>query len=186
MHPYFYNLSDQLLTPQDKVDLTTYFSGYKDAFYQYKNAEGVHDDNRIYSSFENLTQPAVIKIRKRLLVRTSFVVGLMHQPNIQLIRHMDEKKERSTVIICPLHPIPEFYTPTRFYKLRKDWKVFNDSDLDAICTFPNGVPAIVNTQQVHDLENGNNYRFNLQFCFKESFDEIVNLYLTGKLFKPEI
>jgi hypothetical protein len=183
MHPYFQNLDRQLFTEEEKLSLVLFFSNNHGNFYQYKNNLGELDDNNVHYSISNLHLPPVARVLIELNIRPTAVVGLMHKPNIKLIRHKDEKDMRRTVIICPLSPAPGLYTPTHFYKLKEGCTRARDTEWAAACTFDNGVPAIVNTRQFHDLTNNDSYRYNLQFCFSQSFEEITGLYLEGRLFR---
>jgi hypothetical protein len=188
MHPYFQNLKKQLFSQEEKDFLRDFFSKNQTDFFQYQTEGGEHDGNMVHYSKSSVDLPPVKRVLKDMTLQPTVVVGLMHKPNIKVIRHRDENDLRRTVIICPLSPDPSLYAPTHFYELKEGVTklTFVDAAIDtewaATCNWEDGIPAIVNTKTFHDLVNNGSYRYNIQFCFKETFEEIVDLYNTGKLF----
>lgn len=185
MHPYFYNLSEQILSQEEKDELVGYLKQNSESFYQYENKHGEKDENNVLDIPGMAEHPIIIRAVDKFIIKPTIVVGLMHRPNAKLNRHIDELELRRTIIICPLAPTPDLYSPTYFYKLHDGAVRAIDSDLAATCTFEDGLPAIVNTKTIHDIQNNECYRFNLQFCFQQTYREIVTAYINGNLFMKE-
>ena len=100
----------------------------------------------------------------------------MHKPNSEVIKHKDKKVGRDTVLMMPIHPITN-YPSTNFWNQDKE-------NLITICEFTDNNSVFFNTQEIHSLHNNNDeYRINLQMCFEEDIQTVVDMYEADKLFK---
>jgi hypothetical protein len=175
MEPYFYNLENHLFSIDERKVIETTFRDNIQKFTAYIDFRGDIDDNNILKHRELSSNKSISRILSSLNIRPRSIIGLMHKPNTILKRHIDDT--RHGVIICPIYPLPGHYTSTDFYKL------YSDNNYTCSCIFPDNIPAIINTQEIHSVNNINDYRFNLQFCFNEDFSYLVQQYKQGKLFK---
>ena len=178
MLPYYLNLNKRLISNELSETLLEIAKNHIDNFINYRGQlTGRKDGNSFLSPFGNANffNHSEIEELKNSCMLKFFPLFMMHRPNTKVDIHIDDPNNRNCVIITPLFPKIN-YVPTRFWKKNK-------TELVAVCNFDNFNSTLVNTQISHDLENIDSYRFNLQFCFKESMEEVAHLYETGQLFK---
>ncbi len=180
MQPYFYTCHEKILSKdfeeyliKDSFENLNSHKEYRDLKY------GLTDGNR----FRKINEFEEIQKIINSLTLQSFPVVLMHKPFTKVTKHIDDQNKRNCVLSIPLYP--KFnYPPTYFWKQEgsyRDWQT-KPLELLAICNFENMMPTFLNTQIVHSLETFDSYRFNLQFCFNEPFEYVVDLYKRNLLF----
>lgn len=175
MYPYFLNLNKRIITDELANYMLEIANSKLDSFVDYRGQETNTLDGNSYLYTEEITNnPEILQLKDSCNLYF-FALVMMHRPNVTVVKHIDDPNHRNCLIITPLEP-KENYASTRF------WEKGNPNPV-ANCTFPNFNSALVNTQKIHDLENTNTYRFNLQFCFNEPFEVVSDLYIKGKLFK---
>ena len=178
MLPYYLNLNKRLISDELSETLLEIAKVHIDEFRDYKGqANGLTDGTSYiagprHAEFFNHNE---IKELKNSCTLKFFPLLMMHRPNTKVHPHIDDPNNRNCVIITPLFPKVN-YVSTRFWGENK-------TDLLSVCHFDNFNSTLINTQIIHDLENIDSYRFNLQFCFNESMEKVAHLYETGQLFK---
>lgn len=173
MIPYFYNIDKQLFSSALINELETFVMNKLDSFVEYQGDDGEIDGNNYHYSKELKDIPEIKSLIKRCSLEC-FPMIVLHKPNSEVIKHVDDPYKRNTVIITPIHPAKD-YPSTKFWK---------DDKCVAICDFNKGSSIFFNTQQIHSLTNNTNeYRFNLQICFDEDFETVIKLYQLGMLFQ---
>ena len=178
MLPYYLNLNKRLISDELSEILSETAKNHIDEFRDYKSQNfGVTDGNSYiagprHAEFFNHNE---IKELKKVCTLNFFPIFMMQKPNTVVKIHADDPNGRNCVIITPLFPKVN-YVPTYFWEKDKTEPV-------AVCHFDNFNSTLVNTQILHNLENIDSYRINLQFCFTEPMEEVAQLYETGQLFK---
>jgi len=178
MLPYYLNLNKRLISDELSETLLELAKKHIDEFTDYRGqANGLPDGTSYIAPFKhaNLFNHIEIEELKKNCTLNFFPIFMMQRPNTVVKIHADDPNGRNCIIITPLSPKGS-YVPTRFWEKNKTEPV-------AVCHFDNFNSTLVNTQMLHDLENINNYRINLQFCFTESMEKVAHLYETGQLFK---
>lgn len=82
---------------------------------------------------------------------------------------------RGCVIIIPLYPVTG-YAPTLF------WETMESTTPIAALEWDD-MPALVNVQVPHSVENNDSIRFNAQLGFRQSYDVVREMLISGKLFR---
>ena len=175
MLPYFLNLNKRFISDDLAKTILTLAEKNKKHFIHYRmQSTGLPDGNAYLTLRAPFTIPGIEKIKSSCSLELLPLV-MMHVPNVVVDKHIDDPNKRNCLLITPLSP-KENYVPVHFWE---------EDGLEpaATCEFEKFNSAIINTQVLHELTNGNEYRFNLQFCFNESFDEVIDLYQKGILFK---
>ena len=172
MEPYFYSITNNIISDQLKKYALKFAETHKDEFISYVMKERNILDGNNYYKFDLLNYEEVNKLKDTCSL-DFYVFLIMHKPNDVVIIHKDGPFKRNCVLSIPLSPNKN-YAETNFYN--KDQKLVTSSK------FENMKPAFLNTQEFHGLVNNNNYRFNLQLCFEESFETVVTMYKLKKLF----
>lgn len=175
MLPYFYNLDKNIISKDliDKIRETVFNN--TDKFTAFSHKPNEYDGNNFITG-ELLYSliPEVLELKKSFNLNT-WAMLIMHKPNSEVIKHKDKKVGRDTVLMMPIHPTTNY--PSTYF-----WKQDNDDPV-AICEFNNN-SVIFNTQEMHSLYNNNDdYRINLQMCFEEDIQTVVDMYKNNKLFK---
>ena len=185
MEPYFYTIQEEIVSKSFKEFLTNHsFNRLDDFVPNFVKKQQVYDGNNILK-IENLSE--IWSLKNQCCLNFKSLV-LMHRPNSKILKHIDGPHKRNCVIIVPLYPHTA-YAPTKFYKTKdKNLDNFSDSNhqLAAVCNFDDMKSVFFNTQEMHSLSNNNNFRFNLQLCFNETFTEVIELYKRKKLFKFQV
>jgi hypothetical protein len=176
MLPYFYNLNKKIISKEliDKIRQTVFDN--VDKFTAFSHRPNEYDGNN-YITGETLYSliPEVLDLKKSFNLNT-WAMLVMHKPNTEVIKHKDKKVGRDTVLMMPIHPITN-YSSTNFWNQDKD-------NLITVCEFTDNNSVFFNTQEIHSLHNNNDeYRINLQMCFEEDIQTVVDMYEAGKLFK---
>lgn len=173
MIPYYFDLGRRIISDEISSTLIDLFHAYREDFVQYKTHSGrVHDGNNFIRGHHLKNNLKIQDLIDSVLL-PCYPVLMMHQPNTEISRHVDDPNKRNSIIITPLLPESGF-PPTRFYQ--------NDS-LIAECNFEKNNSYLVNTQVYHDLKTNDEYRLNFQLSFNESFDKVLDLFLKNQLFK---
>jgi hypothetical protein len=94
-------------------------------------------------------------------------------PKRQVERHTDQ---RTSVLIIPLYPTINF-DPTLF------WADFESELPVAQCNYDNSLPALLNTQKIHSVNNtSDDYRFALQIDLpKLTYESALDLLTADQL-----
>lgn len=175
MTPYFYKFDQQLFSDNLISKIDSFVLERLNEFIAYES-DHEKDGNNYYYSKELKEIPEIKSFIKNCHLEC-FPMIVLHKPNTEVIKHKDDPNKRNTVIITPIHPALG-YTSTYF------WDNIKDTTPLLTCNFAKGVSTLFNTQKIHSLiNNTNEYRFNLQICFNEDFDTVLNSYQNNILFK---
>jgi hypothetical protein len=175
MTPYFYKFDKPLFTDNLILQVKELVENKLDKFIAYESDEEKDGNNYYYA--KDLKEISEIKSFIKNCHLDCFPMIVLHKPNSEVIKHIDDANKRNTLIITPIHP-DAGYTSTYF------WNSKTDTDPVAICDFAKGCPVLFNTQKMHSLVNNTNeHRFNLQLCFNEDFETVLNLHRHNMLFK---
>jgi hypothetical protein len=173
MIPYFYNIEKQLFSSVLINALESFVLNKLNLFIEYQGDDGEIDGNNYYYAKDLKEMPEIKSFIKKCSLEC-FPMIVLHKPNSEVIKHIDDPYKRNTVIITPIHPATK-YPSTKFWQ---------DDKCVAICEFNKGSSTFFNTQQMHSLTNNSDeYRFNLQLCFNEDFETVLKLYQLDMLFK---
>ena len=173
MVPYFFKFDNKLLTSTEEDKITEIGIKNLNNFIQYKGKSSNNYDGNclyfktlmLYSEIRNLVSKFSIPCRPMIV---------MHHPGVEVIKHTDDLgHHRHCVLINPLLPKKD-YVPTLFWE---------NETVIATCEFTDSLPALINTQAFHSLQNNNNLRLNFQLCFDIDFSEVLDLHREGKLLK---
>ena len=178
MSQYFLNLNKRLISDELSNTLLEIANRKLESFIDYHGQLTNEWDGNSYLYVDEISNnPDIVRIKNSCSLYF-FTVIMMHKPNVTVKKHVDDPNNRNCLIITPLAP-KENYAPTRF------WEKGNPNPV-AVCDFSDFNSALVNTQMIHDLENCESYRFNLQFCFNEPYQVVKELYEKGELFKNTV
>lgn len=184
MEPYFYKLKKDIFSKDLKDFVVDRSLNNIKKFVAYVSKENkCRDGNNFYFGNMITGHPEIIKVVNSCKLKC-YPVVFLHNPNTQVIKHVDDPNKRNCVLITPLYPT-ENYSPTWFWEKKGtsvDWQK-NELPLLATCDFADMMPAFLNTQMVHSLETFDSFRLNLQLCFNEPFEKVVDLYKQNILFK---
>jgi hypothetical protein len=183
MEPYFYKLKQDIVSKDLKDYIIDFTFNNLDKFISYKGKKVNYEDgNNFYLGSALQDSKEINKIIQSCSL-DCFPVIMLHKPNTKVIKHIDDPNRRNCVLSIPLYPRLS-YPPTWFWKEEGnfvEWQ-FKDSELLATCNFDDMFPAFLNTQEIHSLKTLDSYRINLQFCFTEPFEIVVEKYKKNKLF----
>jgi len=183
MEPYFYKLKQDIFSKDLKDYIVNFTFNNLDKFISYKGKKVNYEDGNNFYLGSALQDSSEITEVIRSCNLDCFPVIMMHKPNTKVIKHVDDPNGRNCVLSTPLYP-NESYSPTWFWKGEGtfvEWQ-FKDLELLATCEFDDMMPAFLNTQKIHSLKTLDSYRINLQLCFKESFEVVVEKYKNNNLF----
>lgn len=184
MIPYFYTIKEDLFDDSFKNSLITESMSTLDQFVGYASILTREPDG---NNFKHIRNNTIITEFVKTINLDCFAVMIMHKPNTVLRKHVDDPNRRNCVLSIPLYPKKE-YPATLFYQ--RDDKFHDrpskDSKVVATCHFHNMKPTFLNTTQVHNLTTKDSVRLNLQFCFNEKFENVVELYKTNNFFKNDM
>jgi hypothetical protein len=175
MSPYFLNLNERIVDDELSLILLDIANKNVESFRDYRGGMNNDYDGNSTFSLKNITPIPKIQELKNSCILNFYPILFMHRPNIIVKKHRDDPNKRNCVLVTPLAP-KENYAPTNFFQN------FNDEEPVATCDFSNFNSVFLNTQQIHYLKNYDVYRFNVQFCFNESFEVVTDLYQKGQLF----
>lgn len=176
MDPFFYKLPYRLLDDATENLLVQKAMENPDEFFAYKGQRtGKEDGNYIFVRGFLREVEGVQRLMKACTVEC-YPLVMRQSPNTPGPIHIDNPNGRNCVIISPLLPKID-YVPTQF------WESFDSTVPLATADFSDRMPALINTQKLHNINNNNNLRMNFQLCFEKSFNEIRNLLIDEKLFK---
>jgi hypothetical protein len=173
MEPYYYFIEDNIISAEAKEYAKNWATDNKDMFNSYIMKGLNIPDNNNYLNWTDIHTSEEIK---SLHERCSFkilVYLIMHKPNHTVATHKDSSYLRTSIISIPLLPEKD-YAETNFFN--------EDKEMVATANLGNMQPAILNTQIFHNVVNNDNYRFNLQLCFEETFETVVEKYKSKELF----
>lgn len=175
MIPYFYKFDQPLFSDNLISEVDLFVKSKLEKFVAYES-DNEKDGNNYYYA-KDLKEIPEIKSFIKCCSLESFPMIVLHNPNTEVIKHIDDPNKRNTVIITPIHPTSG-YTSTYF------WNSRTDTEPIVACDFKKGSSVLFNTQKIHSLVNNTNeYRCNLQICFDEDFETVLNLYQNNLLFK---
>lgn len=172
MEPYFYSIDKPLISKSCKENILRYADDEQKAFTAYQMKNGNYDGNN-YLKFNFDLDKELILLSENCTLEC-YGMLIMHKPFSEVVKHRDGPFGRNCVLSIPIYPTVD-YSATLFYD--------NDNNFAAKCKFNNLLPTFLNTQQTHGLKNGKHRRLNLQLCFEESFEVVVDLYKKEQLFK---
>ncbi len=174
-NPYFHKLSNHLIDNETRSILVSHALAKSDEFFAYKGQRtGNEDGNYIFVRGFLREVEGVQKLMRACTVECYPLIMKQHS-NLKGPIHVDNPNGRNCVIITPLIPEKDFVS-TNFYTS------FEDAVPVASVDYSDGLPALINTQRLHNLNNNDNLRMNFQLCFENSFNEIRNLLLENRLF----
>jgi hypothetical protein len=176
MEEFFYKLNYKLLDDVTETALIQIAEEKKDEFIQYAGHNTGRPDGNYYFIRGPLRELAGVQKWVRSCVIDCYPLIMRHYPNIEVPKHVDNPNGRNCIIISPITPIDD-YVPTHFYSN------IDDREPAATIDFKDRMPVLLNTQQVHGLQNNNNLRINFQLCFTEKYEVVKDLLETGQLFK---
>lgn len=176
MDPFFYKLPFRLLDDKTENLIVEKAMENPSEFFAYKGQRtGKEDGNYIFVRGFLREVEGVQRLMKACTVECYPLIMKQHS-NLKGPIHVDNPNGRNCVIITPLVPKKDFVS-TNFYTS------FEDTVPVASVDYSDELPTLINTQRLHNVNNNDNLRMNFQLCFKNSFVEIRNLLLDGKLFK---
>ena len=173
---YFYKLTNHLIDEETRSILVSHAMAKSDEFFAYKGQRtGNEDGNYIFVRGFLREVEGVQRLMKACTVECYPLIMKQHS-NLQGPIHVDNPNGRNCVIITPLVPKKDFVS-TNFYTS------FEDTVPVASVDYSDELPALINTQRLHNLNNNDNLRMNFQLCFTDKFSVIRDLLVEGKLFK---
>lgn len=176
MKPYFFDLNTRLFSEELLSEIKELVDNNLDFFVEYKFGEDDQTDGNNYYYQNKLNDVNELQTIIKKCSLKCFPMIVLHKPNSQVIKHIDDPYERNTVIITPVHPKDD-YSPTHFWNN-------DETEIVATCNFKQGQSMLFNTQKMHSLNNDSDeYRYNLQICFDEDFETVLKLYQENKLFQ---
>jgi len=183
MKPYFYQFDSHLLDRHARDSILSVAKKYADNFIDYVGINAtVTDNNGILSGKYMPTYKNDISQSAHTLLDSIAIpyypIIIRHKPNVVVPKHIDDAhNKRFCVISIPLAPIND-YPPTLYW---------NKDDLNtpvAIAEYIDHKPCLLNTEQLHSVENTSNVdRLNFQICFGLQFETVIDLIYNKKLFK---
>ncbi len=179
MIPYFFETANRIISQDLSEKLIEISFNNLEKFISYKSklTPGLVDGNNfLYGPL--LDSLDEIKKITNSCSLSCFPMIIMHKPMVKVIKHRDDPNKRNTVLSTPLFPNKE-YVSTNFWEKDQNGVA---TLLAAVCVFTNNNSVFLNTNKIHNLENNDNYRLNLQFCFDEPFEHVTELYKENKLF----
>jgi hypothetical protein len=183
MIPYFFPTNEHFLSYNCKNNLIDESFERIDDFVSYVG-QGASRDTGINFLRDQIVEHQEIKDLVNSCSLKCYPVVLMVLPHTKLSRHVDDPNKRNCVLSIPLYPTANF-PPMWFWKPEgitlQDWQT-NNLELLATCNFENMTAAFLNTQQVHSVHTFDDYRFNFQLCFNDSFEIVVDKYQQKNLF----
>lgn len=175
MIPYFYKFDQPLFSNELIAEVEVFVKSKLEQFVAYES-DNEKDGNNYYYEKDLKEIPEIMSFIKRCSL-DSYPMIVLHTPNSEVIKHIDDSYKRNTVILTPIHPSLG-YASTYFWNSRAD------NEPIVACDFKKGNSVLFNTQKMHSLINDTaEYRFNLQICFDEDFETVLNLYQNNMLFK---
>lgn len=178
MLPYYFKLSHRLILEHEKTFVSDIALKRLDKFFMHNTKKYGSSGNNILWK-QDIEDINVINYVKNNTLLPHWALIIMHTPNAHVTRHRDIPNDRDTILTIPIYP-SENYAPTLY---------FRDSaqiEPEAICNHSDKMPSFMNTNEPHEVRNGDTYRLNIQLCFKQNIYEIVEIYNQGKLFSEEI
>lgn len=156
----FYLLDRAVITDSQRSDLLAYADQHRDQFYMIPYAQSINDGNQLLHVrglpwLRDLAAAMPFTVQAFVLVR--------HSAGVRVLPHRDRDLRRSTVIATALEPLHQ-YADTVFYQ----------GGSEVRCQWQWDKSVILNTQQIHTVENGADTRTNFQICFREGIDEVIS------------
>lgn len=176
MEEFFYKLNHKLLDTETEKILVQVAEEKQTEFVQYAGHNTGKPDGNYYFIRGPLRELEGVQKWVKSCVLDCYPLIMRHYPNIEVPRHVDNPNGRNCIIISPLLPA-EDYVPTNFYK------TLDDETPAATIDFKDRMPVLLNTQQVHGLQNNDKLRINFQLCFTEKYEVVKELIKTDQLFK---
>lgn len=170
----FYTLFDPSFISYDKgsiMDICNHYTlhGLWDEIYP-----GIHLDSKRYSEdFMRCDARKIIEaFHEDLGITYKDAQIFRMKPNDYGLIHKDT--DRTCGILFPITPIGEQFAPIRFHdSAKQEVEILNYSE-QAI---------ILNVLEYHSIQNNQHERINFQIDFQLPYEEVVQLYKDGKLFK---
>ena len=196
MRPYFQVVNELGFTQQTRKNIWKHLEDNLDNFCRSTGETDVHGkyDWNWFLPNQYIPKDLAKEVTDRLCIPYSYEV-LGQTPFTQGKIHKDRIDEppcppRISLLNFPIYPLEaENFGPTKYWK-----KLYGDEHKDYdgcvwehVCEvdYTTGVECVIfNLQEYHCAWNDrHDHRFSIQFTTDLPFDEIVNLYDTGKLFK---
>ena len=98
MTPYFYNIEKQLFSSELINKLESFVLSKLDSFVTYRGDDGEIDGNNYYYSKELKEIPEIKSFIKNCHLEC-FPMIVLHKPNSEVIKHVDDPYKRNTIII---------------------------------------------------------------------------------------
>jgi hypothetical protein len=184
MEPYFYSLSESVISSRLKNEIISFSLDNLTEFKEYRGQRtGKSDGNNIYYGDILNKDPEVLALMERCTLKC-FPIIMLHRPHTKVIRHVDNPNKRNCVLITPLFP-EENYTSTFFWEPSGPFETWEDQELTpiAICDFKEKNSVLLNTLKVHSLQSEDSIRINFQLCFENDFEIVVDKIKNKSLFR---
>jgi hypothetical protein len=184
MIPYFYKLQAPLISKELGEKIVKIALDNLDKFVSYKGQRTGKFDNNNYYYGPLINDELEIQKLVTSCTLKCFPIMMVHYPHVKVIRHIDNPNKRNTVIAMPLFP-EDSYSPTWFWQPKGPFEQWEEEELEPVATveFTENIPVLLNTQEVHSLENPtDSFRVQLQLCFENSFSDVYEKLRTNTLF----
>jgi len=176
---YCYPLSHNIITLDEVESIQLMSQKNESKFIDYVSQYGHRDNNKFLTPFKFHSFYHELPFIKKLVSGCSlktFPVIMKHTAGSTVRRHIDDHKDRRTLLSIPICPEVN-YPPTYF------WETMESIEPIAIATFDTMLPCLFNTTLIHGLTNTHESdRINLQFCFSEPIELVAELFNSKKLF----
>ncbi len=157
---------DAKLTEDQKETLGHLAKKHEQEFHLHKDKTGIdytHLDIMILND-----NPVADKVAEQFSVKPNRVSLMRVAPNATIVPHVDGKDyQRLSAIVFPILPVMEDFTPTSFYHAGNGNKKYSHS---SEC-------YAFDTQQMHGVENNDNYRLSLQLWYDMSLTELKKMII---------
>lgn len=172
----FYTLFDPShigYNTQSIIDLCNYYTANAlwDDIYP-----GVHLNSKRYSEDFLNTDAKIIIDSFHPDLNISYKQAQLFQMNPGQKGVLHKDTDRSAGILFPVTPIGDSFSPIMFYNEQKELVKSLNYSRNAI---------ILNVLNYHNVEYTNSVRVNFQIDFHIPYNEVVDLYNRGKLFKEQ-
>ena len=192
MRPYFQKINELTFTEGTRSKLADHILKHKDnfAYTGTKPDKYGKTDWNWYCPRDIIPTELMDEVGKKFLVdvhyeilgQTPFTIGKIH---------VDQKNPfvpRVSVISIPVYPLDiHSFGPTKFWTLESgEYSDYDNAEfkLQETINYTDHTAVIFNLLEYHNATNEtNDYRFHCQFSTDIPFNEIVELYDKGKLFK---
>lgn len=132
----------------------------------YITDKGNTDGNYIYvPEDQSIIQKYLDKFEQK-----TWGMFMYHPPYGKVIRHVDDAKSRDCCLLTPLYDVKNI-APCYFYDTYDE-----TAPPVATCHYEYGKSTLINTQEIHNLENNENERHTFQVCFSKSIMDMHKIF----------